>query len=136
MVQIDASGRLKLIGVDADWETQHPQQVTALDALSKKWALSDACQFVRGADNQLHVVEQSVGDHLVAKSKLSVHKISDKIFSIQGSDQADTLVPLRQHGIETILLAGKGGPDTYRIGRGWGHYRQIIYAYLSSTLTN
>ncbi len=126
VVEIEESGRLKLIGVDADWETQHPQQVTALDGLSKKWTLNDACQFVRGADNQLHVVEQSVGDHLVAKPKLSVQRIGDQILSIQGSDQADTLVPLRQQGIETVLLSGKGATDIYRIGRGWGHYRQII----------
>ena len=126
VVQIDESGRLKLIGVDADWEIQHSQQAMALDALSRKWALEDGVKFERGADNKLHLVEQPDDRYLEAKPKLSVRKISDKILSIQGSDQADTLVPLRQHGIETILLAGEGGADTYRIGRGWGHYRQVI----------
>lgn len=126
VVEIDASERLKLIGVDAEWEIQHPQQAMALDALSKKWALQNAFKFVRGADNKLHVAELPVGHHLGAKPKLSMQKIGDKILSIQGSDQADTLVPLRQQGIETVLLAGKEGPDTYQIGRGWGYYRQII----------
>ncbi len=55
-----------------------------------------------------------------------MQKIGDKILSIQGSDQADTFVPLRQQGIETVLLAGKEGTDTYQIGRGWGYYHQII----------
>ena len=124
VVEIDENEQLKLIGVDAEWETQNPQQMVALEVLSQKWSPEKTLKFVRRADNKLYVEQHNDG-HLDVKPKLSVQKIGDKILSIQGTDQDDILTPLRQDGIQTILLAGQKGADTYQIGRGWGHYRQI-----------